>query len=51
MPRPPNQPPDWTPWIVLCAVLLVILAGVFVFPSFQHYMAHEDCIGQGSTNC
>ncbi|MBB3174582.1 hypothetical protein FHR90_002427 [Endobacter medicaginis] len=43
--------PDYTAWIVLGTVAGLLLVGFFVFPAVQHYVAHEDCIGHGATNC
>ena len=43
--------PDYLPWIVIGAVLILLAVGYTTFPAFQHYISHEDCIGHGATNC
>jgi hypothetical protein len=36
---------------VLAAIVLLLLAGWFLFPRFQAYMARQDCIAAGHINC
>ncbi len=39
------------PAIILIALFGALLAGWWLFPRFQAYMAVQDCIATGRTNC
>lgn len=39
------------PALVLGALVLVILAGVWLFPRVAAYMSRQDCIASGHVNC
>jgi hypothetical protein len=43
--------PDLIPVLALVGAVLLLLAGWRLFPVFQRYMAHEDCVAAGYTNC
>jgi hypothetical protein len=47
----PPEPSRWLPPVVLAAIVLLLLAGWFLFPRFQAYMARQDCIASGHINC
>jgi hypothetical protein len=42
---------DVLPVLVLVGVLAVALLGWWLYPKLQHYMAEQDCIATGRTNC
>ena len=44
-------PSRWVPALVLLAVLMLCLAGWWWFPALQGWMATQDCIASGHTNC
>ena len=39
------------PALVLIGLFVVLLGGWWLFPRFQSYMAQQDCIATGRTNC
>jgi hypothetical protein len=47
--RPPRLDPVGL--LTVAAVVLVLLAGWWLFPRVQAYLAHEDCVATGRTNC
>jgi hypothetical protein len=47
----PPEPSRWLPSAVLAGIVLLLLAGWWLFPRFQAYMAREDCIAAGHINC
>jgi hypothetical protein len=47
----PPEPSRWLAPLVLAAIVLLLLAGWFLFPRFQAYMARQDCIAAGHINC
>jgi hypothetical protein len=42
---------DVVPVLVLVMVAAVALLGWWLYPKVQHYMAQQDCIAVGHTNC
>lgn len=42
---------DWVPIIALGTIVLLAIASLWVVPAFMAALKHEDCIGQGSTDC
>jgi hypothetical protein len=48
-----DQPPPSRlfPVIVLAVIVLLGLAGWLLFPVFQGFMARQDCVATGRTNC
>ena len=42
---------DLLPVFVLAAILLVALAGWWLFPLVQHAVSYQDCIASGQNNC
>jgi hypothetical protein len=42
---------DLLPVIVLVWLVILMLLGWWVYPKLQHYMAEQDCIATGRTNC
>ncbi len=57
-PEPPSKPPggpsplpSLMPFVVLALILALIYAGVMLFPVVQNYIAQQDCIGRGRTDC
>ncbi len=54
MRKPPQGPsplPSLMPFVVLALILLLIYAGVMLFPMVQRYVAQQDCIATGRTDC
>lgn len=52
--RPPpsgRRPPDFTPWIVLVALLGLMALGLYLFPMVKSYMNYQDCVGSGRVDC
>ncbi len=39
------------PVITLLGLVLLLLAGWWLFPWFLHVMKHQDCIGSGRVDC
>jgi len=53
---PPGKPPEGRlpsllPFIVMAVILLLIYAGVMLFPVFNRMMKQQDCIASGRTDC
>ncbi len=48
---PPPKLPDFTPFIVLAAVLGLLLLGLYLFPLFKTMMVYQDCVASGRTDC
>ncbi len=46
-----RRPPDFTPWIVLVALLGLMALGLYVFPMVKSYMNYQDCVGSGRVDC
>jgi len=42
---------DVLPVAVLVGLVLLMLLGWWLYPKLQHYMAEQDCIATGRTNC
>jgi hypothetical protein len=42
---------DLVPVLVLLGLLIVGLLAWWLYPRLQHYMAEQDCIATGRTNC
>ena len=49
--RDPRQRRDLVPLLVLAAILLVVLAGWWLFPLAQRAISDQDCIASGHDNC
>ncbi len=49
--KPRNDRPDLVPLLALFGVVLLLLAGWWLFPRLQRVVAREDCIAAGYTNC
>jgi hypothetical protein len=50
------QPPSTVlsrlmPAIVLAGLVILMLGAWWVFPRFQAWMAFQDCVATGRTNC
>ncbi|WP_428376315.1 hypothetical protein [Lichenicoccus sp.] len=43
--------PDFTPWIVLVALLGLMALGLYLFPMVKSYMNYQDCVGSGRVDC
>jgi len=39
------------PVVVLAGLVLLMLGAWWVFPRFQAWMAFQDCVATGRTNC
>ncbi len=50
-PDKPSKLPSLMPFVVIAAVLVLIYAGVSLFPYFKSYMVRQDCIASGQTSC
>jgi len=46
-----REPSSLLPAVILIALFGALLAGWWLFPRFQAYMAVQDCIATGRTNC
>jgi hypothetical protein len=42
---------DVVPVLVLVGVVAAVLLGWWLYPKVQHYLAQQDCIAVGHTNC
>jgi hypothetical protein len=42
---------DVVPVLVLVGLVAIVLLGWWLYPKVQHYMAQQDCIAVGHTNC
>ena len=42
---------DPVPLLALAAVLVLLIAGWWLFPRIQEWIAGQDCIASGHTNC
>jgi len=47
----PKQGPDFVPLLVLLGLVLVIGAGVWLFPYLHSVIQREDCIATGRNDC
>ncbi len=50
MPEPPRQSP-WLSVLLLAALVLAGLLAVWLFPLVQHWVARQDCVAVGRTDC
>jgi hypothetical protein len=50
-PPPSAAPSRLLPIAVLAALVLLMLGGWLLFPRFQAWMAFQDCVATGRTNC
>jgi hypothetical protein len=39
------------PTLILVLLVLALIGGVWLFPPVSAYMAQQDCIASGHTNC
>lgn len=46
-----RRPPDLLPLLTLLAIVLVLLAGWWLFPRFQRMVSYQDCVASGHVNC
>jgi uncharacterized membrane protein len=52
MPDPVRRPrPDWLPVAILLAILLVSVGLYFGFSRIQAWVAFQDCLGAGRSDC
>ena len=52
MASPPTSTPSrLLPVVVLAALVLVMLGAWWLFPRVQAWMAYQDCVATGRTNC
>jgi hypothetical protein len=42
---------DFLPVVVLVGLAILAGLGWWLYPKLQHYMAQQDCIAVGHTNC
>ncbi|MGI4957363.1 MAG: hypothetical protein ACRYGI_07165 [Janthinobacterium lividum] len=47
----PSKLPDFTPFIVLAALLGLLLLGLYLFPMFKTMMVYQDCVASGRVDC
>ena len=51
-PLPPRSKlPDFTPFIVIAAVLGVLALGLYLFPVIKGMVNYQDCVASGRTDC
>ena len=50
-PRPPGKLPDFTPYIVLAAILGALALGLYLFPAVKRMVNYQDCVASGRTDC
>ena len=43
--------PDLLPILTLVAIVVLILAGVWLFPRLQQALSFQDCVATGRANC
>ena len=48
---PPSKLPDFTPFIVLAALLGLIALGLYLFPAIKRVVNTQDCVASGRTDC
>jgi hypothetical protein len=46
-----NRRWDPLPLIALAVIVMLLLAGWWLFPAVQEWLAGKDCIASGRTNC
>jgi hypothetical protein len=51
MPNDQPAPSRLIPVLVLGGVAALMLMAWWLFPIFQGWMAHQDCVALGRTNC
>jgi hypothetical protein len=49
--HPHRRPGGLLPVLTLLLLALVLLAGWWLFPALQHYVAYQDCVASFRTNC
>lgn len=42
---------DLVPLLVLAGVVVLALIGWRLYPVVEHWIAYQDCVGTGRTNC
>ena len=47
----PPRPSSWFPVIVLAVAVVLALVAWQVFPVIQGFVARQDCVATGRTNC
>jgi hypothetical protein len=47
----PNSRTQILPLVTFVLLLVALVLGVWVFPKVYAYMAQQDCIASGRTNC
>ncbi len=43
--------PDLVPILILAAIVVLILLGVWLFPRLQDALSFQDCVATGRANC
>ncbi|MCL2428112.1 MAG: hypothetical protein FWD12_02635 [Alphaproteobacteria bacterium] len=53
MPTDPSRNPrfDLLPVLILAGVVLLALIAWRLFPLLEHWLAYQDCVATGRTNC
>jgi uncharacterized membrane protein len=51
MPDDKNSRTQLLPLVTFVLLVAALVAGVWVFPRIYAYMAEQDCIASGRTNC
>jgi hypothetical protein len=46
-----HERPDLLPIIVLALIVVLCLAGWWLFPALQGFISRQDCISTGRTDC
>ena len=47
----PRRGPDLLPLLVLAGLVLLLIVGYFLFPTFLHAIQGTDCVASGRTDC
>lgn len=50
-PEPEPHATSYLPIITLILLVILLVGGWLLFPKVQAYMAEQDCIATGRTNC
>lgn len=50
-PDQPSKIPSLIPFVVMALLLVVIYAGVMLFPTIKAMVGRQDCIGSGREDC
>ena len=49
--KPPAKLPDFTPYIVIAAILGLLALGLYLFPVIKGMVNYQDCVASGRVDC